>query len=78
MKRLLKVVVIIALLGFPVFAQEQPTEAERTVFIATSGKGTRYHFENCRALQKSEKIEISITDAKKRGFTPCGVCKPGE
>ncbi len=44
-----------------------------TVYITKSGK--KYHRAQCQFLAKS-KIPISLTQAKKRGFTPCKVCKP--
>ena len=78
MKILIKIVLIIFLVSLPVFAQDPPPTQERTVYIATSGSGTRYHLENCRTLRNSVKREINITEAKRQGYTPCGVCKLGE
>ena len=48
-----------------------PTEV--TVYITKSGK--KYHRAQCRFLAKS-KISINVVQAKKRGFTPCKICKP--
>ena len=78
MKRFSKVIFIIALLGIPVFAQESPPPQERIVYIATSGSGKRYHLGDCRTLRNSQKKEITIQKAKQQGYTPCGVCKPGD
>ena len=78
MKRITKIVLIIALLGIPVFAQEPPPTQEWTVYIAISGNGKRYHFEDCRTLRNSEKAAVTIAEAKQRGYTPCGICKPGD
>ena len=78
MKHFYKIVLAIALLGIPVFAQEPPPTQERVVYITTSGNGKRYHLEDCRTLRNSVKAEISIQEAKQRAYTPCGVCKPGE
>jgi len=50
---------------------QQSTGSE--VFITSTGK--KYHRANCRYLRQS-KIPISLSDAKKRGYTPCKVCKP--
>lgn len=47
--------------------------ASVTVYITDTG--TKYHSAGCRHLSKS-KIAISLEDAKARGYTPCGVCKP--
>ncbi len=44
-----------------------------TVYVGATG--TKYHYENCRTL-KNTKIPMSITDAKDKGYTPCGVCHP--
>lgn len=43
------------------------------VYITRTGK--RYHREGCSALKRS-KIPISLKEANKRGYTPCGLCKP--
>ena len=45
----------------------------KTVYITKTG--AKYHNEGCRYLSES-KISISLEDAKKKGYTPCGVCKP--
>ena len=47
--------------------------AEETVWIATFGKGKRYHYETCRTLRGGKK-EIPISEAKAAGYTGCGVC----
>lgn len=44
-----------------------------TVYITKTG--AKYHSGTCRCLSKS-KIPISLKDAKKRGYDPCGICKP--
>jgi len=44
-----------------------------TVYVTKSGK--KYHRSQCQFLATS-KIPISLTQAKKRGFTPCKICKP--
>jgi hypothetical protein len=75
MKRILRIVLISALLIIPVYGEEKEPQTERTVIITQSGK--RYHMESCRTL-KASRIKISISEAKQRGYTPCGVCKPGE
>ena len=42
-----------------------------TVYITASGK--KYHNAGCRYLKKS-KIAISLSDAKRQGYTACSVC----
>jgi hypothetical protein len=51
--------------------------AEEMVWIATSGRGLRYHYENCRTL-RGEKKEIPISEAKTAGYTGCEVCESGK
>ena len=43
------------------------------VYVTKTGK--KYHRQNCRFLAKS-KVALSLDEAKRRGFTPCRVCKP--
>lgn len=44
-----------------------------TVYITKTG--SKYHRSGCHCLSKS-KIPVSLKDAKKRGYDPCGICKP--
>jgi micrococcal nuclease len=44
-----------------------------TVYITSSG--TKYHREGCIYL-KDNKIAVRLSEAKRRGYTPCGVCNP--
>jgi len=53
--------------------EDEPEEV--TVFITKTG--AKYHRDNCRYLSKS-KIPISLTEAKRQGYTPCSVCDPPE
>ena len=45
--------------------------SEGTVYI--TNYGTKYHKSGCRYLSES-KIEISLSEAKARGYEPCKVC----
>jgi len=47
--------------------------ATRTVYITRTG--SKYHRSGCRYLSKS-KAPLALKDAKRRGLTPCKVCKP--
>ncbi len=49
------------------------SEASKTVYITNTGE--KYHNEGCKSLSKS-KIPISLEEAKKKGFSACGICKP--
>lgn len=44
-----------------------------TVYVTKTGK--KYHSQDCQFLSKS-KIALGLGEAKKRGFTPCRICKP--
>ena len=66
----------------PVVEQQQPAaptitptpqSADPTVYITNTGG--KYHQGTCRYLSKS-RIPISLSEAKRRGYTPCKVCKP--
>lgn len=50
---------------------------ESSVWIATGGHGKRYHAENCHLLWSS-KVKTTMSDAKRRGFTACKICSPGD
>lgn len=54
-------------------APAAPPAVDPVVFITEAG--TKYHREGCRYLGKS-KTAIGLAEAKARGYTPCGVCKP--
>jgi len=52
----------------------QETETQKvTVYITESGE--KYHRDGCQYLQKS-KTQISLDDAKNRGYIPCKKCNP--
>jgi len=47
----------------------------KTVYVYVTKTGNKYHVSTCRYLSKS-KIKITLSDAKKRKYTSCSVCKP--
>lgn len=51
----------------------ETSQDDITVYITNSG--SKYHTSGCRHLSKS-KIPISLSDAKARGYSPCGTCRP--
>lgn len=51
----------------------EPAQEDITVYITKTGE--KYHMEGCRSLQKSM-ISIKISEAKTKGYSPCGICKP--
>ena len=50
-----------------------PEPTSITVYVTKTGE--KYHRDGCRYLSQS-KIQISLKDAKARGYDPCSVCKP--
>ena len=48
----------------------------KTVYIAGSDEGEKYHRKDCRTLRKSEKVKTTVKEAKSDGYTACKVCKP--
>jgi hypothetical protein len=44
-----------------------------TVFITETG--VKYHRHSCRHLKRSRE-ELTLDEARQRGYEPCGVCKP--
>lgn len=46
-----------------------------TVYITRTG--AKYHYRDCRTLARSRQIyEITVQEAKNRGYTACKVCRP--
>lgn len=56
-----------------VSAEPQRDPQAQTVYITRTGE--RYHRGSCRHLHSS-KIPVTLRDAKRRGYTPCRVCRP--
>lgn len=47
----------------------------QTVYVTEGGK--KYHMKNCSVVSTGKK-GIERSDAKKKGYTSCAVCKPDE
>lgn len=56
------------------FPPDAPGKGEARVFATRSG--SKYHRESCRHAIGA--TPMSLAEAKARGLTPCGVCKPSE
>lgn len=54
-----------------------PIDDETAFTVYITETGTKYHLSGCRFLSES-KIEISLSNAKAQGYTPCSVCNPPE
>jgi hypothetical protein len=57
----------------PTVSTPDATPAAVMVYITNTGK--KYHRSTCRYLNKS-RIEISLENAKARGYDSCSVCNP--
>ena len=54
---------------------DPPKQDALSVYAA--GKGKRYHYDSCRYVRKrTDRVKLTIPQAKARGLTPCKVCKP--
>ncbi len=82
-RRLVHIGVLMMVLGalaavtaIPAAQAERSEQAqEATVYVTASGK--RYHRADCRTLRRSKTPKsISLKEAKHKGYTPCGVCRP--
>ncbi|WP_292591776.1 thermonuclease family protein [Mesotoga sp. UBA5825] len=65
---------------FGLWKEEKPDsillpEYDPIVYITSTGD--KYHIESCRFLENS-KIPIVLSEAARRGYIPCRVCKPPE
>jgi len=50
-----------------------PTEETKDTTVYITATGSKYHKDGCRHLAKS-KIPISLSEAKSKGYEPCGTC----
>ena len=79
-KRFVSVSILAAFLlslGATLVFQVSAEGEEYMVWIATSGKGKKYHEEDCRTLKKGKR-SIPLSKAKAMGYEPCEVCNPGD
>ena len=69
----MKNVVRTGLVGLLLLVNMSAFAGETKVYITRTGK--KYHRDGCRSLSKS-KIEVTLTEAKARGYGACKICKP--
>jgi hypothetical protein len=62
-------------IGSGIITAPMKQEKKKPIYAYITKTGKKYHNGNCRHLKKS-KIKITLEEAKKRGYTPCKVCKP--
>jgi hypothetical protein len=59
----------------PTAAEPDPQRDESQVTVYITRTGERYHRGDCQYLSRS-KYAVSLKEAKRRGYTPCKVCRP--
>ncbi len=59
------------------FARDTTKKVEPNNKVYVTAKGKKYHYKHCRTLNKAKKLKaLTISQAKKKGYKPCKVCKP--
>jgi len=56
---------------------EEPAVAANSTIVYVTKSGTKYHREGCQYLSKSSR-EITLEEAKDKGYEPCSKCNPPE
>jgi len=56
-------------------AAPDPQRDESAITVYVTDTGERYHRGDCQYLSRS-KHAVSLKEAKRRGYTPCKVCRP--
>jgi hypothetical protein len=59
------------------YTVSQGVSDPKSVTVYVTRTGTKYHRAGCRSLAHSS-IQITLADAKSRGYTPCKLCHPPE
>ena len=54
---------------------DRPASAVAGTVLVVANR-PRYHVDGCRYLAGKQAQEVDVVDARKAGFTACGVCKP--
>lgn len=56
-------------------AAQAPKPAPQSTTVYVTKTGEKYHRGSCRSLRKS-RIETTVAQAKRDGYTACKLCKP--
>ncbi len=67
-------IVMFLLVNMAIFAADK-TEKKDDPTVYVKEKGKKYHKKNCNIV-KEGKIGIKLSEAIKKGYEPCAVCKP--
>lgn len=62
------------LVNMAIFAADK-TEKKDDPIVYVKENGKKYHKKNCKIV-KEGKIGIKLSEAIKKGYEPCAVCKP--
>jgi hypothetical protein len=57
------------------YAETDPQRDESKITVYVTRTGERYHRASCQHLRRSS-IPMSLSEAKRAGYTPCKVCRP--
>jgi hypothetical protein len=67
-------IVMFLLVNVAVFAVDKKDKKDDpTVYVKEKGK--KYHKKNCKIVSEG-KIGMKLSEAIKKGYEPCAVCKP--
>ena len=66
---------IISFVLFALFYLTVNFSQAQTVYVTETGK--KFHMKNCTNA-KTGKTGMEYSEAKKKGYTACGICKPDE
>ena len=55
--------------------KEQEEYLKEANQVVVTPRGKKYHYPSCRTVRGSYKT-LTIKQARKRGYKPCGVCSP--
>lgn len=55
---------------------ENTNSSNEDLIVYISGKGIKYHLEDCRIIAKLNPTPISLKTAVNEGYEPCSVCNP--
>lgn len=67
-------IVMFLMVNMAIFAADKTEKKDDpTVYVKENGK--KYHKKNCQIV-KEGKIGIKLSEAIKKGYEPCAVCKP--
>lgn len=71
-----KSLILLVFLGlFYLSCSKETTEPDTSPIVYITNTGNKYHLSGCKYLADS-KIQTTLNEAKKKGYTACTVCNP--